>query len=221
MVAQETRTSPMLTETGAVNGLAALLPPDTRRLGGNFDVREAGRRVVRYQTVTFHAMRLLGGWLAKIPEYELKLEIGRHVWQDAQAAEALKHRTAELRIPTDADRRPPLEVQRWLDAVDEAETPLQFLVGIYRVVKPRLSAAMQYHAAATDPVCDAPTVRVLRFVVAELSEQIAWGEAAIPALCANDAARVTQAGTWQARLEALLADAGGLVAEGTPQTSAP
>lgn len=221
MVAQETRTAPMPTQQGAVPGLAALLPPDTRRLGGTFDVREAGRRVVRYQMVTFQTMRLLGGWLAKIPEYELKLEIGRHVWQDAQAAEALKQRTAELRIPADADRRPPVEIQRCLDAVDEADTPLQFLVGIYRVVKPRLSAAMQYHAAATDPVCDAPTVRVLRFVVAELAEQIAWGEAAIQALCADDPERVTQAVTWQARLETLLAEAGGLAAEGTPRPSVP
>jgi uncharacterized ferritin-like protein (DUF455 family) len=221
MVAHETRTAPVLTDASAVHGLAALLPPDTRRLGGTFNVHEAGRRVVRYQMVTFHAMRLLGGWLAKIPEYELKLEIGRHVWQDAQAAEALKQRTAELRIPTDADRRPPVQVQRWLDTVDEADTPLQFLVGMYRVVKPRLAAAMQYHAAATDPFCDAPTVRVLRLVVAELAEQIAWGEAAIQALCADDAERVTQAVTWQARLEALLADAGGLVADGTPQPSVP
>ena len=110
-------------------------------------------------------------------------------------------------------------MQRWLDAVDEAETPLGFLVGIYRVVKPRLSAAMQYHAAATDPVCDAPTVRVLRFVVAELAEQIAWGEAAIQALCADDAERVAQAGAWQARLEGLLADAGGLTTRCTPPRS--
>src|SRR4051812_30916104 len=177
MVAQQSRTAPMLTQAGAVHGLATLLPPDTRRLGGTFDVREGGRRVVRYQMVTFQVMRLLGGWLAKIPEYELKLEIGRHVWQDAQAAESLKQRTSELRIPTDADRRPPVEIQRWLDALDAAETPLQFLVGIYRVVKPRLSAAMQFHASATDLVCDAPTVRVLRPIVAELADQIAWGEA--------------------------------------------
>src|SRR5690349_9929187 len=164
MVANQTGTTPTPTPVGIPgprrSGLAALLPPETRRLGGTFDVREAGRRVVRYQMVSFHIMRLLAGWMAKITEYELKLEIGRHVWQDAQAAESLKQRTSELRIPTDADRRPPVEVQRWLDAVDSAETPLQFLVGIYRVVKPRLSAAMQYHAAATDSVCDAPSVRV-------------------------------------------------------------
>jgi hypothetical protein len=69
-------------------------------------------------------MRLLGGWLAKVPEYELKLEIGRHVWQDAQAAESLRVRTGELRIPADADRRPPVEVKRWLDRLDQAQTPL-------------------------------------------------------------------------------------------------
>src|SRR5436189_6320946 len=79
-----------------------LLPPDSRRLGGSLDVHESGRRIVRYQVVSFALMRLLGGWLAKIPEYDLKLEIGRHVWQDAQAAEALRVRSSELRVPTDA-----------------------------------------------------------------------------------------------------------------------
>ncbi len=223
MVAGETRTAPWSEHGARTDGLGvlSLIPPDTRRLGGTFDVREGGRRVVRYQMVTFEVMRLLGGWLAKVPEYELKLEIGRHVWQDAQAAEALKQRTSELRIPVDADRRPPVEVQRWLDALDAAETPLQFLVGIYRVAKPRLSAAMQYHAAATDPVCDAPTIRVLRPIVAELADQVAWGEAAIQTLCAGDAQRVAEIASWQARLEAMLADAGGIVAEGTPQPSAP
>ncbi len=198
-----------------------LLPPDTRRLGGSFDVQESGRRVVRYQVVSCHTMRLLGGWLAKIPEYELKLEIGRHVWQDAQAAEALRLRTGELRVPVDADRRAPVEVQRFLDLLDAAETPLEFLVGVYRVAKPRLLSAMGLHAGATDPVCDAPTIRTLRPIMQELDEQIRWGEAAIGALCADDAARVAQASAWQARLERVLAEAGGLVARGTPQAAEP
>jgi uncharacterized ferritin-like protein (DUF455 family) len=203
-----------------------LLPPDTRRLGGEFDVPESGRRVVRYETVTFQVMRLLGGWLAKIPEYELKLEIGRHVWQDAQAAEMLRQRTSELRIPADADRRAPVEVQRFLDALDDAETPLQFLVGIYRLAKPRLLSAMQYHITVTDPVCDAPTVRVLARVVDELAYQIRWGEAAVEALIASGAdaaggARAAQAAAWQNHLETLLAAAGGLTATGTPQPPEP
>jgi uncharacterized ferritin-like protein (DUF455 family) len=221
MIANETGAAPARATDTNGHALLALLPPDTRRLGGTFDVRESGRRVVRYQMVTFEIMRLLGGWLAKVPEYELKLEIGRHVWQDAQAAEALRARTGELRIPADADRRPPVEVQRFLDALDAAESPLQFLAGVYRVAKPRLVAAMQYHARATDQVCDAPTVRVLRPIVGELVEQIAWGEAAIQALCGDDARRVEEVAAWQARLEAMLADAGGIVAEGTPQPSAP
>ena len=194
-----------------------LLPPDTRRLGGEFDVPEAGRRVVRYQVVEFHLMRLLGGWLAKIPEFDLKLEIGRHVWQDAQHAESLRLRTGELRVPADADRRPPVEAQRFLDALDEAETPLQFLVGIYRVAKPRLISAMQYHVAVTDAVCDAPSIRTLRPILEEESEQVRWGEAAIQALIAGRRGRAAQAARWQQRLEAILAEAGGLVAAGTPQ----
>jgi uncharacterized ferritin-like protein (DUF455 family) len=206
-------------------GRLPLLPPDTRRLGGEFDVPEAGRRVVRYQMVEFHLMRLLGGWLAKIPEFELKFEIGRHVWQDAQHAESLRLRTAELRVPADAEpqgaRRPPVEVQRFLDALDEAETPLQFLVGIYRVAKPRLISAMQYHAAVTDPVCDAPTIRALRPVLEEETEQVRWGEAAIQALIAGSRVAAEQAAAWQQTLEATLAYAGGLMARGTPQPPEP
>ena len=221
-----------------------LLPPDTRRLGGAFDVREAGRRVVRYETVTFHLMRLLSGWLAKVPEFELKMEIGRHVWQDAQAAMALRQRTSELRVPADADRRAPQEVQRFLDALDQAETPLQFLVGVYRVAKPRLVSAMQYHVTVTDPVCDAPTLRTLRPILDELAAQTRWGEAAVEALIGaghaghagqagqggssehaeqGDGAtqRAQQAAAWQNHLEALLAAAGGIVAEGTAQPPEP
>jgi uncharacterized ferritin-like protein (DUF455 family) len=197
----------------------ALLPPDERRLGGSMDVRESGRRVVSYQMVSFAVMRLLGGWLAKIPEYELKLEIGRHVWQDAQAAESLRVRTGELRVPSDADRRPPVEVQRWLDRLDQAVTPLQFLVGIYRVAKPRLVRAMVEHMESTDPVCDAPTLRTLRPIIQELREQIDWGNAAIAAVCAGSAPLTAQAAGWQSELEAALAEAGGLVAEGTAQPS--
>jgi uncharacterized ferritin-like protein (DUF455 family) len=223
---EQAATAPETAPNGAPSGVAAgpalpLLPPDTRRLGGEFDVPESGRRVVRYETVAFTTMRLLGGWLAKIPEYELKLEIGRHVWQDAQATEALRQRTSELRVPTDADRRAPVEVQRFLDALDEAQTPLQFLVGIYRVTKPRLLSAMQYHVTVTDTVCDAPTVRVLERIMVELSTQIRWGEAAVEALIADDPARAEQATSWQTHLETILARAGGLTAKGTPQDPEP
>ena len=66
MVANQTGTAP--TPTGIPGtrspGLAVRLPPDTRRLGGAFDVQEAGRRIVRYQMVSFQIMRLLAGWLA-------------------------------------------------------------------------------------------------------------------------------------------------------------
>jgi hypothetical protein len=202
------------TEGARAAEVLPLLPPDARRLGGSLDVRESGRRIVRYQMVSFAVVRLLGGWLAKVPEYELKLEIGRHVWQDAQAAEALRVRSGELRVAADAERRLPAELQHWLDALDQAESPLHFLVGIYRVVKPRLLSAMAVHVASTDPVCDAPTLRTLRPLMAELTEQIAWGEMAIAAV-GMDAGAVT----FQGQLELTLAEAGGLLAQGAPPPS--
>jgi len=215
-IGRSLRTVNQTLDRARASDVLPLLPPDRRRLGGQMDVRESGRRVVRYQMVTFAVMRLLGGWLAKVPEYELKLELGRHVWQDAQAAEALRVRTGELRVPVDADRRLPIELQRVLDALDQASTPLQFLVGIYRVAKPRLVSAMALHVASTDPVCDAPTLRTLRPIVAELGEQIAWGEAAISAVCDDAPSALGDAVAFQAHLEVMLAHAGGLLSHGTP-----
>src|SRR5688572_27955344 len=126
--------------------------------------------------VEINRMRLLGGWLAKIPEFDLKFVIGILVRPDAKHADSLRLRTAELRVTADSDRRPPVEVQRFLDALDEAATPLQFLTGIYRVTKPRLVSAIRYHMTVTDPFCDAPPIRVLKPIVEEETEQIRWGE---------------------------------------------
>ena len=112
-------------------------PPDLRRLGGAFDVVEAARRIVRYEALMFETMRLLGGWLARVPEFEIKFELGRHIGADAEHVQALRNRSAELRVPVNADRRLSVELQSLLRAVDEAMTPLGFLVGVYRVIKPR------------------------------------------------------------------------------------
>jgi uncharacterized ferritin-like protein (DUF455 family) len=101
--------------------------------------------------------------------------------------------------------------------LDEAQTPLEFLTGIYRVVKPRLISAMQYHVTVTDPVCDAPTIRVLRPIIAEETDQVRWGEAAVEALIAGDPKRAASTSAWQQHLETILAEAGGVVAKGTPQ----
>src|SRR5207237_7838867 len=120
-----------------------------------------------------------------------------------QAVEALRQRTTELRVPAEADRRAPVEVQRFLDALDAAETPLQFLAGVYRVAKPRLLSAMQYHAAVTDQLCDAPTVRTLKPILAELADQLRWGEAASEALIGADATRAAAAGCWPISLQAV------------------
>jgi uncharacterized ferritin-like protein (DUF455 family) len=73
---------------------------------------------------------------------------------------------------------------------------------------------------ATDPVCDAPTLRTLRPILAELGEQTSWAEVAIGALCAAEPEQVASALAWQGRLDVLLAESGGLLVDGTPQPPA-
>ena len=50
-------------------------------------------------------LRRMGGWLAGIPCWDAKLAVGRHIWEDAQHAEALLKRLHELK-ELGAERRP-------------------------------------------------------------------------------------------------------------------
>ena len=63
-------------------------PVDRRQLGGKFTVKENGRRLLRYFYLERRLMHALGAWALTIPEYEVKLETGRHIFYHADAARA-------------------------------------------------------------------------------------------------------------------------------------
>jgi hypothetical protein len=98
--------------------------------------------------------------------------------------------------------------------VASAADPLERLVGAYRVVVPRLVAAYTAHLNHTSAAADAPTARALGLVLAD--EVAAWreGELLVQSLIAS-AADAQRAADHQARLEALIADAGGLAGPAT------
>src|SRR5262245_40190190 len=111
-------------------------------------------------------LRRMGGWLAGIPYWDAKLEVGTHIWEDAQHAEALLKRLHELK-DLGAERRVFGPIEQLLDRVAEAEEGDAFLAGLYRVVKPWLVSQYEDHFRQTDPVMDAPTVEVLRRIIDE------------------------------------------------------
>src|SRR6266487_6483638 len=70
-------------------------PRDFRRLGGKFSVEENGRRLLRFFYWQRRLMQALGAWTLSIPEFEVKLETGRHIFYHADAARSVRERLSE------------------------------------------------------------------------------------------------------------------------------
>jgi hypothetical protein len=107
---------------------------------------------------------------------------------------------------------PDPKLQAWLDEVIRAANTVELLVGVYRVTKPELVRALKKYLAETHPLADHPTCRLLKFILQEEEEMIAWGEQAITALTQNPVQAVI-AQQWEAHLRPFLYEAGGISAD--------
>jgi hypothetical protein len=191
-------------------------------LEGADSVEESARRVRRYRYAVERMMRVLGGWLALTPEISAKLLMGRHVWDNAQHADALGRRLPELRAHAQESEPAGEGFIAFMDALESTETPeltVERLVGVYRVLKPHLLAAYERDLAGANAVYEPPTRRILARCAEDERRHIAAGERVLAHLVTTPAARA-RATAWAERLGGLLAAAGGVTGEGLP-TPAP
>ena len=127
----------------ALPGLLASMDPLGRRRTPS---SSPPGRVRHYRYATERMMRVLGGWLALTPEMSAKLLMGRHVWDNAQHADALGRRLPELRAHAQESEPANEAFVAFMDALESPETPertVERLVGVYRVLKPHLLAAYE------------------------------------------------------------------------------
>src|SRR5436309_15641163 len=91
-------------------------PRDPRLLGGKFTVAENARRLLRFFYFERRLMQALGAWTLSIPEFEVKLETGRHIFYHADAARLLRERLSEQEMRLkDIDLFRDAEIDRFLD----------------------------------------------------------------------------------------------------------
>ncbi len=197
----------------------AFAPWDRRELPGAFDVDETARRVGHYKWVEMRLFEALGGWVATVPELDVKLRLGTHCYKHAWHADLWNKRLPELReMNTDRLTLPPNdEFVAFMDAITEPEGPdqtLEKLVGVYRVLIPHKIAAYTYHLNNTSNITDAPTMRSLKFVIADEFDDWRDGEMIIQSLIENEA-DVQRAAAHQAKCEALIVKAGGIAGPGS------
>jgi hypothetical protein len=199
----------------------------THPLAGHLEVDESARIVRHYRYAVERMMRILGGWIALTPELSAKLLMGRHVWDNAQHADAWGKRLPELRAPAQVSEPANARLVAFMDALEAAEAPgqtIERVVGIYRVLKPHLLATYEAHLASANPVYEPPTCRILARSIQDERRHIEAGESILrhllraPAL--EDRARACEGRLW-----ALLEAAGGVTGAGpvarAPRAAAP
>lgn len=185
-------------------------PRDPRHLGGKFSVDENARRLTRFFYFERRLMQALGAWTLTIPEFEVKLETGRHIFYHADAARALRERLheQELRLSEIDDHRD-AEVDRFIEEILSANNAAELLVGIHQVAGRTLSIAYKHHIDDTDQIADAPTIRLLKRVLTDYEPMLAWAEAAIAAYIEGGIDEASLTG-WRWHLQRLLTHIGGV-----------
>ncbi|MBI5395156.1 MAG: hypothetical protein HZA91_07650 [Verrucomicrobia bacterium] len=195
-------------------------PRDPRLLGGRFTVAENARRLLRFFYFERRLMQSLGAWTLSIPEFEVKLETGRHIFYHADAARFLRERLSEQETNfkrVDAFRD--AEVDRFIEEMLSAESAAELLAGIHQVLGRALATAYRHHCDDTDPVTDVPTIRCLRRILTDYDPMLAWADEAIAAYVAGgvDESRLA---VWRWHLQRLLASIGGVTGS-EPREEAP
>jgi hypothetical protein len=197
----------------------AFAPWDRRELPGAFTVEETARRVGSYKWVEMRLFEALGGWVATVPELDVKTRLGTHCYKHAWHAELWHKRLPELReMNPDRLTLPANEhVERFMAAITEPEEPgqtIEKLVGVYRVLIPHKIAAYTFHLNNTSTITDAPTIRSLRLVLNDELEDWREGEMLLQSLIETDD-EVERAAAHQARLETVMVRAGGIAGSGS------
>jgi hypothetical protein len=185
-------------------------PRDSRKMGGKFTVAENARRLQRYFYFERRLSHGLGSWTLAIPDFEVKIETGRHIFWHADASRKLRERlTEQEKRPQTIDDFRDAEIDRFFDELLSAEDAPELLVGIHQVVGKAMETAYRHHMDDTCPVTDAPTIRILRQILMDYEPMLAWAEQAVEAYIAGgvDESRLAH---WRWHLSRMLASIGGI-----------
>ena len=166
-------------------------------------------RLKRYHYAFLRLHEILTARITAEPIYELKTGFSHHAYLCAEHVQAIRTRVGEMREPPlGLEAIPDPSLQLVFDEVLAAPGTAELLVGLYEKAMPALDAALARHMADTNPLADAPSVRVCRFARLELADMIDFGARSIACLVDAEARSAMQ--PWLTLLDEALAAAGGL-----------
>ncbi len=170
----------------------------------------------RYLYIESQTTKCLVAHLNGVPEWEVKGALCLHLWQDVEHCTWLRNRVTEMRTPPlHLDRVPDPALEAFFRELIHSHTTLELLTGVYQVLKPAAMEAMKRHIAEANPLADQPTLRLLRFILLEEEEQVAWGMQAVNGLSNRQVSDelAPLLGAWAEHLRLYLMAAGGVAGD--------
>jgi hypothetical protein len=134
-------------------------------------VAERAQRIATFRFVEVRLMEIAAAWTPTTPEMEVKVLLGRHIWDFAQHADALGKRTFELRERLQHSQPPTGGYQRLLDDVLRLEDTAERLAALYDAVLPGLTRRYEAYLEEADPILDAPSFVIVDRILADLRRQ--------------------------------------------------
>jgi hypothetical protein len=131
-------------------------------------VRARGDWVATLRYISEYLMETMARWVPTSPEYEAKTLFGRHLWDLAQHADALGHRTADLRLGPHASRAPRGEYLALLEGVAGRDGSAQRIAGMYDAALVDLGRRYRQYLDSVDILLDEPTVRIAERAIVDV-----------------------------------------------------
>ena len=128
-------------------------------------LREKAEYLATFRWLEVFLMETLARWVPSTPEMEVKVLMGRHIWDAAQHADALGKRTFELRAPihyTLPPLPPYLEAIEELSSVEDTTGRMQL---VYDVILPGFAVRYQQYLQNSDSLLDEPSFRVIEGIL--------------------------------------------------------
>jgi hypothetical protein len=134
-------------------------------------VNERGQTIATYRFIEVRLMEIAAAWVPTTPEMEVKVLLGKHIWEFAQHADALGRRTFELRLPEQHSQRPSDGFVRLLSETEViVETPRR-LAALYDVILAGMERRYARYIEQTDTLLDAPSVVIVERILQDLARQ--------------------------------------------------
>jgi hypothetical protein len=176
-------------------------------------------RLKRYHYAFLRLHEILTARITAEPIYELKTGFSHHAYLCSEHVMALRVRIGEMREPPlGLEEIPHTALEVFFDEILAAPTTGELLIGVYEMALPALDRALARHLADTNPLADAPSIRVCRFARLEIADMIDFGTKSIA--CLVDVAARAAMRPWLESLDECLAAAGDLDGPAPPSGKA-